>query len=272
MVEDDEADRFLPLQQSAVYAGAVQACGARVRWLTLECGRALAVERGGMRLVSRGPVWQAGATGQDKHRALRQLAHWPGVTLVTPEADVSGQRRNWGLIPLVTPMHHAIWDLSADLRPGLVATWRNPLAKARRAGLEIAPGNMATLQDLVTAEGRQRRTRCYRALPAALTHALPESALRLWQWRQDGQLGAAMAFVRHGTSASYHLAWGSDAARRAGVHPAMLTRAADALFAEGVRWLDLGSVNTEAAPGLARFKVGTGAALRRLGPTLLVLP
>ncbi|MGL4236328.1 hypothetical protein [Tabrizicola sp.] len=52
----------------------------------------------------------------------------------------------------------------------------------------------------------------------------------------------------------------------------MLTRAAEALAAEGVRWLDLGSVDTEAAPGLARFKLGTGAGLRRLGATMLVLP
>ena len=44
------------------------------------------------------------------------------------------------------------------------------------------------------------------------------------------------------------------------------------LRAEGVRWLDLGSVDTEAAPGLARFKLGTGAALKRLGATCLVLP
>jgi hypothetical protein len=52
----------------------------------------------------------------------------------------------------------------------------------------------------------------------------------------------------------------------------MLARAAEALAAEGLRWLDLGTVDTEAAPGLARFKLGTGARLRRLGATCLVLP
>jgi lipid II:glycine glycyltransferase (peptidoglycan interpeptide bridge formation enzyme) len=83
---------------------------------------------------------------------------------------------------------------------------------------------------------------------------------------------AGMAFIRHGTSASYHLAWGSDLARAESVHHLMLTRAAEALFAEGVRWLDLGSLDSERAPGLARFKLGTGAGLRRLGATLLVLP
>lgn len=110
------------------------------------------------------------------------------------------------------------------------------------------------------------------ALPAPFTLALPDSAVRLWEWRKDGQLQAAMAFVRHGRSASYHLGWASPVARLAGVHRLMLVRAAEALQTEGVCWLDLGSVNTDAAPGLARFKLGSGAALRPLGATLLVLP
>ena len=52
----------------------------------------------------------------------------------------------------------------------------------------------------------------------------------------------------------------------------LLLRAAEALWAEGVRWLDLGSLDSERAPGLARFKLGTGAELRPLGATCLVLP
>lgn len=85
-------------------------------------------------------------------------------------------------------------------------------------------------------------------------------------------MGAAMAVVVHGTSATYHLGWGAEAARSKGVHGLMLTHVAEGLAAEGVRWLDLGSVDSERAPGLARFKLGTGAKLRRLGSTCLVLP
>ena len=81
-----------------------------------------------------------------------------------------------------------------------------------------------------------------------------------------------MGFIVHGSSATYHLGWASEAAKAAGVHGVMLLQAAEALRAEGVLWLDLGQVDTEAAPGLARFKLGTGADLRRLGATCLVLP
>jgi lipid II:glycine glycyltransferase (peptidoglycan interpeptide bridge formation enzyme) len=96
--------------------------------------------------------------------------------------------------------------------------------------------------------------------------------LRIWAWHQDDTLAAAMAFIVHGTTATYHLGWGSPAARAIGVHGVMLTQAAESLAYEGMRWLDLGSVDSQTAPGLARFKLGTGANLRRLGSTCLVLP
>ena len=247
---------FLPLQQSAVYAAAVRACGANTRWLE----GVLAVERARVRLISR-------VSGLGRAE-LRRLAHWPGITLATPEDAVAGL----GLVPLVMPMHHAVWALGPDLRAGMARNWRGHLTQAERVGVRVGRGDRATLAALLAAEAAQRAARWYRALPQGFTQALPENALRLWQWRQAGALQAAMCFVVHGTSASYHLAWGSDAARAAGVHGLMLTRAAEALWAEGVRWLDLGSVDSERAPGLARFKLGTGASLRRLGPTMLVLP
>ena len=102
--------------------------------------------------------------------------------------------------------------------------------------------------------------------------ALPEAALRLWQWHEGGQVHAAMCFVRHGTWATYHLGWADARARAVGAHGLMLWQAALSLRGEGVTTLDLGDINTETTPGLARFKLGTGARLHRLGATCLVLP
>jgi Acetyltransferase (GNAT) domain len=268
MVDCDAFDDFLPLQQSAPYAAAAVACGARVRWLDLGCGTALAVERRGLRLISRGPVWRQAPVEEERRRALRRLALWPGLTVVTPETGMAG----FGFVPLVTPMHHAIWSLGPGLRGGMAGKWRNRLVSAERAGVEVREGGNATLEHLITAEGKQRRLRRYRALPEGFTRALPAGAVRLWEWRGRFGIGAAMAFVVHGTSATYHLGWGSDAARAAGVHGVMLARAAEALAVDGVRWLDLGAVDAEKCPGLARFKLGTGAMLRTLGATCIVLP
>ena len=256
MFDFGDTGAFLPLQQSAPYAAAVAACGAHVRWLE----GVLAVERGRLRLISR-------VRGLDR-AGLRRLARWPGITVATPEMGAAGI----GLIPLVTPMHHAVWTLGPDLRAGMARNWRGHLSQAERAGLRVTRGDARTLEALMAAEAVQRSRRRYLALPEGFSRALPQDALRIWQWRQAGAMQAAMCFVVHGTSASYHLSWGSDAARGVGVHGLMLVRAAEALWVEGVRWLDLGSVDTERASGLARFKLGTGAELRRLGTTCLVLP
>jgi hypothetical protein len=263
MFASAEVGAFVPFQQSAPYAAAVAGCGARARWL--EAG-VLAVERGPVRLISR--VRLDGLEPGEQRLALRRLARWPGVTVVTPELPVAGV----GIVPLVTPMHHAIWALGPELRAGMARNWRGHLSQAERAGLEVARGGGRVLEGLIRAEAEQRAVRRYQALPGGFSRALPTEALRLWEWRQGGEMQAAMGFVMHGTSATYHLGWGSRAARAAGVHGLMLVRAAEALWEEGVRWLDLGSVDTERAPGLARFKLGTGAELRRLGATCLVLP
>jgi hypothetical protein len=150
--------------------------------------------------------------------------------------------------------------------------WAGHLNAALRRGVEVRPGGRDALQVLVEREAAQRRAKRYRSLPPAFTLALPPPSLRLWHWHEDGSPGAAMAFVRHGAWATYHLAWASPAARARAVHQAMLWQAALALKAEGVRWLDLGVVDSESAPGLARFKLGTGAGLVQLGATCWVLP
>jgi Acetyltransferase (GNAT) domain len=261
-------DDLNPFPQSAPYATAMRACGAQVFTASLSCGQAQVVQRGRLRLISRGPVWEDGSAADDRRYALRRLARWPGLTIATLECDPQGV----GLIPLVTPGHHAIWYLSGNLRAGLRGNWRNQLTSAERRGVHPTVGNAATLAHLIACDAAQGRARGYRGYAAGFTKSLPSDAMRLWEWRHAGQIAAATAFVVHGNSASYHLGWSGPEARKEGVHNVMLWQAAMSLRAEGVRWLDLGSVNDQDAPSLASFKLGTGAALRRLGQTMLVVP
>ena len=236
MESSEGYDAFRPLQQSSVYAGAVARLGARVRRVDLGCGDALVLQRGRLQSVLRGPVWQPGVAEGDRRRALRRLARWPGVTVVTPEEEVRGL----GLIPLITPMHHAVLDLGLELRKGMGRNWRNHLRQAERAGIRVRRGDLGTLEQLIDAEAGMRDARRYHALPARFLRALHGSDLRVWEWRLDGSMHAAMVFIRHGGSASNHMARVSEAARRFSVHHLMLTRAAESLASEGVSWLDLG--------------------------------
>jgi hypothetical protein len=153
----------------------------------------------------------------------------------------------------------------------MAGKWRNRLVRALPQ-VRVARGKAGCLEALLAAECAQRLGRGYRALPAAFVRALPDSSLRLWEWRHAGAMGAAMCFVRHGVTATYQMGWAGEAARAKGVHGVMLWQAALALRAEGVLRLDLGLVDHEAATGLARFKLGTGAECRALGATCWVLP
>ena len=266
--------RSAALQQSWDYGQAARVLGAGVRRARVADGAgeiavAQVLDRYGLRLINRGPVWLRAVDPAQKRCVLRALARGP--TLATPEDAVAG----FGLVPLLTGRFHAIWSLDPSpeaLRAGLERRWAGRLAAAGRAGVQAARGHGDVLDRLIREEAAQRRRIGYRGLPPDFPRHLPPRALRVWHWTNDGSTAAAMAFVRHGDSATYQTGWVGPAARRCGVHQAMLWQAALALRDEGVRRIDLGTVDTEAAPGLAHFKLGTGADLRRLGATAWVLP
>ncbi len=270
------ASQGAAFQQSMVYARAVMRVGGLVLRAVVRDGvdviaTAQVLRRPGVRVVLRGPVWAEGTGERDRHHALRRLARQGAAVLVTPEAPMAG----FGLVPLISARFCALWSLAPDeasLRAQAGAKWRNRMLATAREGVDVRPGDIRDLEPLIMAEGAQRRQRNYHALPPAFTRALDPGALRLWHWRERGRLHAAMCFVRHGTWATYHMGWADEAARTVGAHGLMLWQAAMSLRAEGVSTLDLGDINTEAAPGLARFKLGTGARLHRLGATCLVLP
>lgn len=266
-----------PLQQSWRYGVVVSALGARVgRAVIRDGGRDVAVAqvvaRRGLRLVMRGPVWLDCADPDRRRAVLRRLARSPGAVIATPGQAVAG----FGLVPLITPRHHAIWDLTPgpdDLCAAMAPKWRGCLWAAERAGLHLSQAP-AVLEALIAAEAQQRAERAYRALPPDFARAWAgtRGASRVLSWGQGGRTLAAVQVLIHGPWASYHLAWASEAGRAARAQWAMLWSMALWLRQRGVTTLDLGDVDTEAAPGLARFKLGTGAGLVRLGATCLVLP
>lgn len=272
-----EAAGGCAMAQHPAWGDLAAAAGRRVARLEVVLdgqviGRVQLTARAGLRLASRGPVWQDHPEAGLRRAGLRALARGGGPLMVTPEEPVAG----FGLIPLITARHRAIWDLTPApdvLRAGLQGKWRNRLGAAERAGLRVGverdPGW------LVQAEAAQRRARGYRGLPAGFVgawgRAVPGGVLALGVW-QGGAPLAGMIFLRHGTRASYHLGWTGAEGRRLGAHPLLLWQGAMRLRAAGVRRLDLGDVDGAQGAGLMRFKCGTGADLRPLGATCLVLP
>ncbi len=243
-----------PLQQSWAYGATMQALGARVRRVQLEGGPVQFLDRHGLRLISR----PAGAP-------LRELARHFGLTVATTRC-----RAPW-LLPLITARHHVEWDISSPpeaLLAGMEPKWRHGLRKSENCN--ISEGNAAILAQVCGQCAAQARRRGYRDLPASFAEGWAGTRLVLHLSRR-GQMLAGSVFLTHGAAATYHLAWTNPEGRAAEAHRAMLWHAALALRRQGVRRIDLGAVDA-GNPGLARFKLGTGARLVEIGPTSLVLP
>ncbi len=275
-----EGGASMPMQQHPTYGSVLRRLGRSVRIaLWRDAGAPIAtaqvVSRPGLALLSRGPLWN-GSPHADAAQILRSAASLRGLTIATPERSLKGR----GLIPLLTARHEAIWYLPGNapaLRAALEPKWRNKLTRAERMAkaLTIRASSTADAAWLYAVEGAQRRLRSYTSLPhafAELWRGVDPKAFRLYEARADGHPVAGIIILMHRPWASYHIAWSGDEGRRLNANRLLLWRAACDLQDDGYTALCLGDVNTEDAPGLASFKIGTGAEIRPLGDTLLVLP
>ncbi len=267
------------LQNRFAYGVIAAAQGRAVRrlWLRRQgetVGLAQVVGRGGLWLAARGPVFAATLPDAVRRAALRAVARAVGgLCLATPEAPLAG----FGLVPLITARHHAIWDLAppeADLRRALQGKWRNRLVAAEKTGLRVLAE--ADPGWILATESRQRESRGYRGLPAGFVQAwgaaMPGGVLALTARNAQGMRLAGVVALRAGPRAVYHLGVTTPEGRALGAHNLLLWQIALRLRVKGVQSLDLGDIDSGAGAGRMRFKLGTGAAVQPLGATCLVLP
>ena len=229
-------------------------------------------------LMSRGPIWMPGTSKEMRAQASGELRRsLPGtglrLLLSTPEEDTTA------VLPLVTGSYLAEVPLSLTqdtMRDALQGKWRNRLVKAENSDLEVRISNRAQDLDwLLHLENGQQKIKGYRNLPAAFLRAWAASGpdgYKIFIAQSGGTPVAAMLFLVHAPGATYQIGWTSEAGRKASAHHLLLWRAMQDLSTSGLSRLDLGVVDTVTTPGLARFKLGTGANLRRLGATGLVVP
>lgn len=186
-----------------------------------------------------------------------------------------------GAIPLISPTAIAEIDLrpSTDMRRAtLKQKWRNRLKHAESSkSLRIVQKTMPldATHWLFKANTKLQKQRKFRNWPTALTLAYcreNHGQARLFTAYDGRDPVAAMLFLRHGTGATYHIGHTTDRGRHMSAHNLLLWRACSWLAANGHDQLDLGTLNTEDAPGLARFKLGAGARPRLLGGTWVWWP
>jgi hypothetical protein len=269
----DLPDGLVPIMQSVDAARLLGAARVAVVDGGSVVARAVLMRRWGLCATLRGPVWESGDTGA-RVAALRALRR-VGLRLVEAEdAGDAGVLRAAGFRMVATAATVAEWGLTggADaLRAGLQGKWRNRLVMAERAGLEVRERAVAGPCDpLLRAEAAQRRARGYRALPGRFAAGF--AGARVVEACIGGVSVGGMLFLRHGAVATYQVGHAGPEGRAREAHRLILWRTALQLAEEGVRRLDLGTVDTEGAADLGRFKMGTGATLRRLGGSFVAFP
>jgi hypothetical protein len=238
-------------------------------------------------LCTHGPAWVGALTQDEKREAYRLLRKslpqgWPRLLVFTPDepaGDASGLK---GMSRVMTGDATVLIDLTKDesaLRGAFESSWRNKLSKAERSDLVLQKSGLKPAQYrwLLDAETKQRQKRGYRAMPLELTErwqdAKAEGAngdrgagLAVFRADMGRDAAAGMLFLIHGSRATYHVGWTSEAGRDNAAHNLILWSAIKDLKARGVRALDLGGVNTQSGAGIARFKLETGGAvLQRAG-------
>ncbi len=272
-------------QAWAYGAASAKVAGLRVdRGVALHDDRAVAIVQAVRRRhagfvqvtqLLRGPLWlQDSLPPEERHRlhlALRQRFAAERLSFLywVPEVEATASNRLSTLrMRRVMTGYSSIWlDLAPDeevLRRSLDGTWRNMVSGAERGDLtvKIVHGG-PDLDRLVLRNDDQRRRRRYRALGAdfirrAIEATKPRSDVVGAIAYQARDMVAGALLFRHGIAATYYVGWTGDIGRKTHAQNLALWHAILELKKAGVRWLDLGGIDTTRQPGIARFKLGLG--------------
>ncbi len=267
----------LPLQQSPAYARTLRVLGQDVQLVHADgVGQMQIVSRktrfGTLRAALRGPLWDT-ADPAKQHEFLRANP----VHILGPETAEPRALRRAGYWRAMTPAHVGMLDLTRDLAPAMHPKWRNAWRKSQRSGVTVTAAPFDAARDLwiLSLDRAQQRAMGYRGYPRPFTLAFaqqnPDAAITYVAHKGHSQI-AAMIFLLHHPTATYHIGWSGEAGRRTNAHHLILTQAARDLAAHGMTILDLGQIDSRRTPGLARFKLGSGAQPMPLGGTWLPVP
>ncbi|PJI91624.1 acetyltransferase (GNAT) family protein [Yoonia maricola] len=268
-----KSDLPLPLQQHPIFAAALKRMGRQVSFVDVPgAAPVLTVQQFGQRMTSRGPVWH-----EDKQQGALQHA---GLRMINADTPQDAALQAAGFRRLMTNAYVAELDLTTTATQRCQAMkpkWRNAWRAAQSAPLFLAEQrfNLNTHAWLLHADIAQQRSKQFRGLPHDLIMAYaaenPRAVRVLVAYDGDTPV-AGMLFLLHAPVATYHIGWTNTQGRALSAHHKMIIQAAEQFAARGYQRLDLGLVDTDTTPGLARFKIGTGARVRPLGGTWLRFP
>lgn len=238
-------------------------------------------------LLTRGPLWLEDLSPEIKQDIFHEIGkHFPRrqrkFLFFTPEEYEAEFFVNDQHIRQVITGYSTIM---LDLSQGEEALWaalysknRNMIRKARKNSVEIFMGDHTHPYTdwLLQKEKKQQKDKKYQGLPVNLVTAygekncLKRAVLTVFAFVADETAPVAGAlFLLHGNNATYHIGWNGKEGRKVNALNLILWRGMCELKEQRVQKLDLGGLNTDVAPDIARFKLGFGGQVKPLIGTFL---
>ena len=293
--EQLQAPHITALQQDWAYGASFQAMGLDChRAQVIKEGKTIALAQFicrrylgvlGVALCTRGPVWLEELSALEQQKIYRELKRScplpkPRWLIFSPALTEHYHPSLVGLTRVMTGYSTVLVDLTqtnAQLRAACEGRWRNRLVAAERENLEIVRNTDSALeiQWLLEEERTQRLQKNFHGLPTHFIehyHAArtdPSTTLLMLHaeshqptpHKENNHRIAAMLFLLHGSTATYHVGWTNAEGRAKHAHNLLMWRAFEELRTLGIHTLDLGGINTRSLAGISRFKIGTGGQI-----------
>lgn len=254
--------KLTALQQHPNFTNALQASGAK----------AFSCEITHSEFIQRGPfTYVARPHNSVAYAAMRHIGP-STICVLNPDSPAEMALKAAGFRQLMTPATVAEIDLTQP--PRMLGKWRNALRKSERSAIKTKHRPFKLVNDhwLFDADKAQQRHKKFRAMSHIVPLNWPVKDTLFSVAIHKGEPIAAMLFLLHHKTATYQIGWSNPLGRAFCAHQRLLHEAQQHLVTKGILRLDLGTIDTENLPGLARFKIGAGAQPRQLGGTWAALP
>ncbi len=225
--------------------------------------------------INRGPLYLRRLDEDEQEEVLKIIGRFGDILRgrllsIAPELVMSGPhlsfllRRNWKQFS--PKAWESAWvDLGLelkDLRSGLEAKWRNMLSFSEKTGLHCEIGTDDHLYDWMILRYKELiREQNFTGIPvdtlnSLRRHSAKYSSLIIIRGIHDDVAVAGIGIALHGCSATYLIGWNGLAGRKMKANQFIIWQSIIYLKQLGIKWFDLGGIDTQNTPGIAAFKGG----------------
>jgi len=204
------------------------------------------------------------------YKTLRKgWSWWQGrILLIAPELldtpgnvgalALAGFRKRQGL---PWKSSHIYLSLSeVELRKNLDGKWRNQLKRAEQASIDLKIGKTDELFSWLMNQYKQlMKDKSFKGPSVDLykdLHRAKKKDMHVFQAWFEGKAVAGLLIVQHGRSCTYQVGWNSQTGRKIYANNLLLWKAVIDMKKRGCTWFDLGGIDEQNTPGIAKFKRG----------------